>query len=300
MMKAISHTDLILNPDGSIYHLHLLPEDIADQVILVGDPGRVSQVSSHFDRIELQKANREFVTHTGSYKGKRISVLSTGIGTDNIDIVLNELDALVNVDLKKRSVKAQHRSLNLIRIGTSGALHEDIEPGKPIIARIAGGFDGLFHFYKDSGKVNNTVLAQSFMEHTAWKKSLSDPYFIESSERLHKQLSAGTASGITLSTPGFYAPQLRSIRLHPFDAELLEKLVSFSFEGMRINNFEMESSALYALSSLLGHEAISICVAIANRISLEFLETYQEAVDALIIKVLDKICMDDWKRTKRT
>ena len=146
-MNPISHTDLILNPNGSIYHLNLLPEDIAEDIILVGDPGRVAQVSSHFDQIELKKSNREFVTHTGTYKGKRITVLSTGIGTDNIDIVLNELDALVNVDLEKRIAKSQHRSLNLIRIGTSGALHADIAPGRQIISQVAGGFDGLYHFY---------------------------------------------------------------------------------------------------------------------------------------------------------
>ncbi len=159
-MNPISHTDLILNPDGSIYHLHLLPGDIADQIILVGDPGRVAQVSSHFDHIELIKSNREFVTHTGSFKGKRITVLSTGIGTDNIDIVLNELDALVNVDLEQRTIKSDHRSLKLIRIGTSGALHADIAPGEQIIARIAGGFDGLYHFYKDPGGINLEALAK--------------------------------------------------------------------------------------------------------------------------------------------
>ena len=294
LTKHISHTDLILNPDGSIYHLHLLPEDIADQVILVGDPGRVAQVSSHFEEIELKKSNREFVTHTGTYRGKRITVLSTGIGTDNIDIVLNELDALVNVDLDKRSVKAQKRCLNLIRIGTCGALHDDITPGQAIIARVACGFDGLYHFYNDPGKVNKEALARAFMEHTHWKESLASPYFIEGSESLHALLSdSGMVSGITISTPGFYAPQQRSIRLSPFDMELISKIETFSFEGLRINNFEMESSALYALSALLKHEAITVCVAIANRITLEFLEEYHEAVDGLISMVLDKITADD-------
>jgi uridine phosphorylase len=293
-MNPISHTDLILNPDGSIYHLHLLPEDIADQIILVGDPGRVKQVSSHFDTIELEKSNREFVTHTGSYKGKRISVLSTGIGTDNIDIVLNELDALVNVDLEQRTIKSEHRSLKLIRIGTSGALHADIAPGEQIIARIAGGFDGLYHFYKDPEGINQEALANTFMVHTKWKKSLAEPYFTRGSEHLLQLLSGpGMVSGITLSTPGFYAPQQRSIRLSPFDQELITKIGSFSFEGMRINNFEMESSALYALSSLLNHQAITICVAIANRISLQFLEDYHGAVDGLITLVLDKLTQDD-------
>ena len=294
VMKVISPTDLILNPDGSIYHLQLLPGDIADQVILVGDPGRVSQVSSHFDQVELIKSNREFVTHTGSYKGKRISVLSTGIGTDNIDIVLNELDALVNVDLEKRIVKPVHRSLNLIRIGTSGALHADVTPGQPVLTRIAGGFDGLFHFYRDPGNLNIKKLVSAFMEHTSWKTGLAEPYFVRGSESLYGRLSEpGMASGITLSTPGFYAPQVRSIRLLPVDPELVLKLGTFRFEGMRINNFEMESSALYALSALLRHRAITICVAIANRVSLEFLEEYHEAVDELIVRILDKLILDE-------
>ncbi len=289
-MNPISHTDLILNPDGSIYHLHLLPGDIADQIILVGDPGRVAQVSSHFDHIELKKSNREFVTHTGSYKGKRISVLSTGIGTDNIDIVLNELDALVNVDLEKRIPLSEH----LIRIGTSGALDAEIAPGQQIIARVAGGLDGLYHFYKDPGRFNLEALANSFMDHSGWEKSLAEPYFIKGSEYLHSLLSGpDLVSGITLSTPGFYAPQVRSIRLKPFDPELISKIGTFRFEGMRINNFEMESSALYALSALLNHQAITICVAIANRITLEFLESYHGAVDELITMVLDKLTQDD-------
>lgn len=289
-MKPISHTDLILNPDGSIYHLHLLPEDIADHLILVGDPGRVKQVSSHFDALEVEKQNREFVTHTGRFKGKRITVLSTGIGTDNIDIVLNELDALVNMDLEKRIPTAEHRSLNLIRIGTSGALHADIPPGGNILTRVAGGFDGLYHFYKDPDRFNQEALARSFMKHTSWEHTLAEPYFISGSESLHNMLSGpGVESGITISTPGFYAPQVRSIRLQPFDPELLSKIGTFRFEGMRINNFEMESSALYALSALLNHQAITVCVAIANRITLEFLEEYHEAVENLISRVLDKL-----------
>lgn len=292
-MNPISHTDLILNPDGSIYHLNLLPEDISDYIILVGDPGRVAQVSSHFDRIELKKSNREFVTHTGYCRGRRITALSTGIGTDNIDIVLNELDALANMDLEQRIPLARHTSLKLIRIGTSGALHADIAPGSQIITRVAGGFDGLYHFYQDPDAFNQEALSSSFMEHTAWKQSLAEPYFIKGSELLYKQLSGpGVESGITISTPGFYAPQVRSIRLGPFDPELISKIGSFRFDGMRINNFEMESSALYALSALLNHHAITICVAIANRISLEFLEEYHGAVDELISRVLNKLTED--------
>ncbi len=293
-MEAISHTDLILNPDGSIYHLALSPEDIADTIILVGDPGRVRQVSSHFDVVELEKSNREFVTHTGTYGGKRITVLSTGIGTDNIDIVLNELDALVNVDLAQRTVRPEKTSLNLIRIGTCGALHADIPAGTTILSKVAGGFDGLYHFYEDQENVTVPGLTESFMHYTNWNRSLPDPYFVPGSEKLYNLLAdPGQVSGITLSTPGFYAPQARSIRLAPIDKSLIQKVGSFSFSGMKINNFEMESSALYALAALMGHHAITICVAIANRISLEFLEDYEPAMDSLISVVLDKLIKND-------
>ena len=293
-MKPISHTDLILNPDGSVYHLNLLPEDLAEQIILVGDPGRVARISDCFEEVELKKQNREFVTHTGRYKGKRITALSTGIGTDNIDIVLNELDALVNVDLKKRIPKPGHTSLNLIRIGTSGALQPGIIPGTRILTRIAGGFDGLYHFYRDPSGHNLKDLSAAFMEHTAWGTDLSKPYFIKGSGHLHSLLSErGTESGITISTPGFYAPQIRSIRLDPHDPELLTRIGSFRYEGMRVQNFEMESSALYALSALLNHQAVTVCVAIANRITLEFLEEYHGAVDSLILHVLEKLTEND-------
>lgn len=293
-MSPISQTDLILNPDGSIYHLHLLPWDIADTVILVGDPARVSQVSSHFDRVELQKLNREFVTHTGTYREKQISVMSTGIGTDNIDIVVNELDALVNVDLENRTVKPNHKRLNLIRIGTSGALHPDITPGTQIVTEVAGGLDGLYHFYHDAKEVTVPGLAEAFMGCTGWKEELAVPYFIRGSERLIARLAGPEqVSGITLSTPGFYAPQVRSIRLDAFDKELIRKIGTFSFKELRINNFEMESSALFALAALLDHHALTLCVAIANRVTHDFLEDYHSAVDALIIDVLDKLTQDD-------
>jgi uridine phosphorylase len=292
-VKPISQTDLILNPDGSVYHLHLLPGDISDHIVLVGDPGRVPLVSAHFDSVELKKSNREFETHTGSYRRKRITVISTGIGTDNIDIVLNELDALVNVDLEQRQERGSHRRLNLVRLGTSGALQADIVPGAQVIATVAGGFDGLYHFYNDPVGYNMEELATSFIESTAWKQKLADPYFIKGSDHLFQLLSGpGMVSGITISTPGFYAPQARSIRLDPVDRKLVSKMASFRYSGMRINNFEMESSALYALASLLGHRAITICVAIANRISLEFLDDYHSAVDDLILNVLDKLARD--------
>lgn len=293
-MEPISHTDLILNPDGSIYHLHLLPEDLAGTIILVGDPGRVRQVSSHFDHLETEKSNREFLTCTGNYRGKRLTVISTGIGTDNIDIVLNELDALVNVDLHSRTIKTTHTRLNLIRIGTTGALHADIPPGSQIVTNVAGGFDGLYHFYSDGMNVTVPGLSASFMGFTGWKQPLAEPYFVRGSEKLLTLLSQdGQVTGITISTPGFYGPQVRSIRLLPSDQAMVQKLGSFSFAGMRINNFEMESSALYALSALLGHEAMTVCVAIANRVTREFLENYTPAVEDLIRTVLDKLAMHE-------
>lgn len=293
-MGPNSHSDLILNPDGSIYHLHLLPGDIARTVILVGDPGRVKRVSNHFEKIEVRKENREFVTHTGLYKGKRITALSTGIGTDNIDIVLNELDALVNVDLENRVLKAEKTKLTLIRLGTCGALHPEIEVGSTILSQLSGGFDGLYHYYKDEHGVSQPQIASSFMKHCSWKESLPQPYFIPCSPRLADLFGEECDHrGITISTPGFYAPQVRGIRLLPYDESLIDKIESFSFEGLRINNFEMESSALYALSALMGHEALTICIAIANRISLSFLEDYKTKVDDLILNTLKTLVRND-------
>ena len=293
-MGPNSHTDLILNPDGSIYHLHLLPDDIAQTVILVGDPGRVKQVSRHFELIEVSKENREFVTHTGLYKGKRITVLSTGIGTDNIDIVLNELDALVNVDLVRREIKAKKTVLRLIRLGTSGALHPEIAAGATILSKVAGGFDGLYHYYRDDKPVVLPGISESFMNHTDWKEALPHPYFVKCSARLASLFETeGKHSGITISTPGFYAPQVRGIRLLPFDEGLIDKIGTFTFNDLRINNFEMECSALYALSALMGHEALTMCIAIANRITLSFLEDYKPHVDQLILNTLNKLVEND-------
>lgn len=290
----MSHTDLILNPDGSIYHLRLLPEDIARDIILVGDPGRVATVSGFFDHVEIRKSNREFTTHTGTYRGKRISALSTGIGTDNIDIVLNELDALVNVDLQERKLRDEHSTLRFVRLGTSGALHEDIGVGSTILARMACGFDSLLHFYSGWQEVADTDLGRAFMDHTSWPAHMSHPYFIPAPGSLADIFDHPSCqSGITISSPGFYAPQVRSIRLKPIDEKLVDKIARFKREGMRINNFEMECSALYGLSSLLGHEALTMCIAIANRISKDFLEDYKPHVEALIGSVLDQIAEND-------
>lgn len=289
-MREISKTDLILNNDGSIFHLHLRPGEIADTIILVGDPGRVKQVSELFDELELVRENREFLTHTGYYRGKRISVLSTGIGTDNIDIVLNELDALVNVDLEKLKAKEKHHSLRLIRLGTSGLLNPDIKPGSFVLSEISGGLDGILHFYKISDSLGIHDLSNLFLKHFNWNRNLAVPYFINASPSLLKLFEeTGLDSGITLSTPGFYGPQFRKLRLDPFDDEFFQRVVRFDYKGIRIANFEMESSALYGLSRALGHEALTICVGIANRITRQFVNDYKSYVQQLILFVLDKL-----------
>jgi uridine phosphorylase len=290
----MSNTDLILHPDGSVYHLNLLPDEIADTVILVGDPGRVRIISALFDTVEVRKENREFVTHTGGFGGKRISVISTGIGTDNIDIVLNELDALVSIDLKSRLPLTSPGKLTLVRIGTSGALQADIIPGTLLMTEVAGGLDGLYHFYADRQGITVPGLARAFMEFTHWDRQLADPYFVRASDRLIRLFEGmEQQSGITLSTPGFYGPQFRSLRLQPKEGHLIQKLSAFTFNQLRIQNFEMESSALYALSAMLGHEAITFCVAIANRITSRFLDDYQPAVQSLVRQVLHKLSTDE-------
>jgi len=286
-MTEISKTDLITNRDGSIFHLHLLPDEIADTVLLVGDPARVRKVSSFFDRIETKRENREFVTHTGFYSGERISVLSTGIGTDNIDIVLNELDALANIDLKKLRVHETHRKLKLIRIGTSGLLDPYVEPGSTVVSEISGGLDGVLHFYKALDSLQIKELSGEFMKHFAWKSGLPTPYFLPASNALLKRFSRLKASsGITLSTPGFYAPQFRKLRLDPFMDSFFDRVPEFEYQGLRIKNFEMESSALYGLSAALGHDAITLCIGIANRILGRMVEDYHPYISQLIEEVL--------------
>ncbi len=285
-------SELILNGDGSIFHLKLFPEDIADTIILVGDPNRVEMVSAFFDSIEIRKSNREFVTHTGSLRGKRITALSTGIGTDNVDIVLNELDALANIDLEKRQLKTTHRPLQLVRIGTTGGLQEDIPINSFILSRYAAGFDTVLNFYADRNKVADLVMEKAFKEHTQWSPVLHDPYFVRSSDDLYCLFPAETHSGITISAPGFYGPQGRKIRLQPMDPQLNDKLESFRYRDLRITNYEMESSALFGLAKLLGHQAITLCAMIANRASLEFTEDYKGVVNKLIIFTLEHLCSE--------
>lgn len=288
-MEPIKESELILNPDGSIYHLKLLPEDIADTVIVVGDPGRVETVSKHFEIIELKKSNREFHTHTGTYKGKRLTVLSTGIGTDNIDIVMNELDAIVNINLKTRTIKDKHTTLNIVRLGTSGALQPDIAVDSYVASTHGLGFDGLLNFYKYATEINDTELTQAFINQTGWGKNLPQPYIVKGSDKLIQQLAFDMTKGITATASGFYAPQGRVLRIPLAYPELNHKIETFNHKGNRISNFEMETSAIYGLGAILGHNTLTICDIIANRVSKTFSKDYKKSVENLIQTVLDRL-----------
>ncbi|MCT4581639.1 MAG: nucleoside phosphorylase [Flavobacteriales bacterium] len=282
-------SELILNPDGSIYHLNLRPEDIADDIIVVGDQHRVKRISSFFDKIDVIKEKREFVTHTGWYKGKRITALSTGIGCDNIDIVINELDAIVNIDLETRIIKENPRKLNIIRLGTSGALQADIPVDSFVISSYGLGFDGLAQFYATNFEKDEIALQQAFIEQVQWKDELNQPYFAKANSELVERIEEGMIKGITATANGFYGPQGRSLRLTPNVPDLNERLNQFSFEGHRITNFEMETSALYALGGMLGHNTATVCAIIANRFTKTFSEDYKQTVDRLIQVLLDRL-----------
>ena len=287
-MKKIPSTELILNKDGSIYHLALHPEQLANDIVIVGDQGRVKMISEHFDSVEYKVQNREFVTHTGIYKGRRVSVISTGIGTDNIDIFMNEVDALANVDLKTRTIKKRTTSLNIIRIGTSGGLQKDIEVNSFVASEFGLGLDGLLHYYNVE-KIDENKISKAFAKHSNWNKNLPFPYVVKSSEELLKKICNGMKRGITATASGFYAPQGREIRLSPFVKNLESNFSSFSFQNHRIVNFEMETSALYGLSKLLGHSACTVCVIVGNRITKKFSKDYHPPMELLIKTVLDRL-----------
>lgn len=288
-MKQIPESELILNSDGSVYHLHLLPEDIADTIINVGDPDRVNKVSRFFEKIELKKQKREFVTHTGYYKGKKISVLSTGIGTDNIDIVYNELDALVNIDLKKRLIKENLTSLNLIRIGTSGALQADIPVDSFVFSSHGLGLDGLLNYYKYSHSLPEQEIIDSFNSHYPNLNTFPKSYLASGSAKLEGILSKDMFKGITASCSGFYAPQGRILRYDLARTDMLDKLSSFRYKEHRVTNFEMETGAMYGLAKLLGHHCCSVNMIVANRIIQQFSKNYEKVMDDLIKTVLDRL-----------
>ncbi len=290
MTNKIAPSELILNPDGSIFHLHLKPGQLANDVILVGDPGRVEMIAGFFDEIELKAQNREFVTVTGRYKGKRISVLSTGIGTDNIDIVVNELDALVNIDLETREIKTNKTSLNLIRIGTSGALQGDIPVDSFLVSRKAIGFDGLMNFYARREEIADLEFETAFKTYTDWNPLLASPYVVDCDVDLYNKITDGEfIPGVTISAPGFYGPQGRELRLNIIDRKINDKIELFRFNGMKITNYEMECSAIYGLSKLLGHQALTVCIIIANRINRDASSDYKPVMKRLVNKILDKL-----------
>ena len=285
----IKASELILNPDRSVYHLNLRPEHIANTIITVGDPDRVGSVTKHFDQVNFTTHKREFHTQTGVYKGKPITVISTGIGTDNIDIVFNELDALVNIDLEKREVKSQLTSLDIIRIGTSGSIQEAIPINSFLVSKYAAGFDSLLHFY-DSAHVQHFEISDALKRQTNWFEKKSDPYVVTASERLFERItSEHTVSGFTATNVGFYGPQGRVLRLGIQDNDLNDKLANFNYNGLSITNLEMETAGIYGISNLLGHHALSMNAIIANRATGEFSKNPKQIVDDLIIYTLDKI-----------
>lgn len=287
-MSRISETDLILNADGSVYHLNLLPGDVADTVITVGDPDRVGEVSKHFDYIELKKGKREFITHTGQMGNKRITVLSTGIGTDNIDIVLNEVDALVNIDFKTRLIKPGLRSLNIVRIGTSGGIQTDIPVDSLLVSSAAFGFDALMNYYQQPLNQDGQALLGAFKAAVPAAYQLN-PYLAPAGQKLLAGLATGLPQGITLTAPGFYAPQGRQVRAKSLVPELMTHIRKFNYLGRRIVNLEMETAGIYGLAASLGHQAISFNVILANRATQVFSKAPEGVMARFIGDIMERI-----------
>lgn len=287
-MQKLSEADLVINPDGSIYHLNLLPEDIADTVITVGDLDRVPEVSKYFDSIELKKGKREFITHTGYLGKKRISVISTGIGTDNIDIVFNELDALVNVDFETRTIKPTLKSLDIIRIGTSGAVQEDIPMGTILASTYGLGLDALMHYYEQSNSAEEKNLLNQINNHFSKIEGIS-PYLTSASSKLLESIGHDMAKGITVTAPGFYAPQGRQVRAKNAVSNFIAQINSFSYNNNRITNLEMETAGIYALAKTLGHHALSVNAILASRVKFEFSSNPNQIVEKAIKTVLERL-----------
>lgn len=292
MKEYFAPSELIINEDGSVFHLHVKPEQLADKVILVGDPGRVAVIASHFDHKECEVESREFKTITGTYKGKRITVVSTGIGCDNIDIVMNELDALANIDFNTRKAKATLRQLELVRIGTCGGLQPNTPVGTFVCSRKSIGFDGLLNFYAGRNEVCDLAFEQAFLKYMGWKGSMCAPapYVIDANEELIEQIAQNDmVRGVTIAANGFFGPQGRELRIPLADPKQNEKIENFEYNGYRITNFEMESSALAGLSRLMGHKAMTVCMVIANRLIKEANTGYKNTIDSLIKTVLERI-----------
>lgn len=285
--QPIPSSELIINEDGSVFHLHIKPEDLADTVIMMGDPDRVNAISYLFDSIEVEKSSREFHTVTGRYQGKRVTALSHGIGSDNIDIVMTELDALANIDFKTRLPKLKHRRLSILRIGTCGAAQPDIPLGSYILSHISIGFDGVLNWYKDGEKIFLKDFEEAFVKHMDWPERLGRPYFVRASDTLIRKFQGWTYKGMTVSAPGFYGPQGRSVRLDLTIPDLIPKLESFEHDGYRVSNIEMESSCLAGLATLLGHDAVTVCLAIANRHIKESNPDYKSLIAQLLWRSLE-------------
>ena len=290
MKRKFPESELIINNDGSCFHLHLRPEQLADKVILVGDPGRVNTVANHFDTKECEVSSREFHTITGNYTGKRITVQSTGIGCDNIDIVVNELDSLANIDYQTREEREEHRTLTLVRIGTCGGLQPFTPTGTFVASVKSIGFDGLLNFYGGRNKVCDLKMEEAFKQHMNWNPLLGAPYVAQADEELIDRIAQDDmVRGYTIACGGFYGPQGRQLRIPLADPTQNEKVEAFEYDGRKICNFEMESSALAGLSSLLGHKAMTCCMVIANRYAQKMNTEYKNSIDTLIEKVLDRI-----------
>jgi uridine phosphorylase len=289
-MKTFPPSELLINSDGSIFHLHLKPEQLADKIILVGDPDRVEMIASYFDEIECTVANREFHTTTGTYKGKRLTVVGTGIGTDNIDIVVNELDALANIDLTTRTERSTLRQLTLVRIGTSGSVQPDIKPGTFVMSEKSIGFDGVLNFYANRDSVCDLAFEKAFTEQVDWHHQWCAPYVIDNDAELLERIGQNEMlRGVTISANGFYGPQGRELRLALSHPTLNDKLESFRYDRFKITNYEMEGSAIAGLSKLMGHKAMTVCCIIANRRVHDAFPDYKLYIRQLVEKVLDRI-----------
>lgn len=283
----IPASELPLQSDGAIYHLNLHSEELADNVILVGDPGRVPVFSNLFDTLEVKKMNRELITHTGTYKGKRISVISTGMGTDNIDIVLNELDAVANIDLKTREVKDERRTLNIVRVGTSGALNADIQCGEFVASQFGMGIDGVLQYY-DFQKYEDMDMSREFMKFTNWPHNLPQPYCTPANPELLDRIALDMRKGITISAPGFFGPQGRQVRAAIKYPELNRKIEQFAYGDVKVTNMEMECSAIYGLGNVLGHRSLTVCLIIANRVTGQFMDDYHPRMQELCQTVMER------------
>ena len=288
-MRTIPASELIINNDGSIFHLHVRPDQIATTILLCGDPKRVDLIASHFDTIECDISSREFHTITGTYRGKRLSCVSHGIGCDNIDIVVTELDALVNIDFATRQEKAEHTTLTLVRIGTSGGLQECSPVGSYVVAAKSMGFDGLLNYYEVPDGVFDLDIETAFCNHVGWNRRLPAPYVVSADTELVNRIGHDMVKGITIAAPGFYGPQGRYVRARPADMELNFKIQSFRYNEWQITNFEMESSALAGMSALLGHKAMTVCAIIAGRVSHNMNTEYKGSIEGLIKIVLERI-----------